>query len=138
MVRAAALVALALLAGCDRPDESVCLTPRAPIATPDTAEGWEGVAKHCIHRWSYRLARSRDPAETVAAAVMSGCQEPVSRYILEQDSERREALGDKFDRRVLSAKLGRVVPDVHSSYLRLRDDALFHVVQARAGNCKAD
>jgi hypothetical protein len=62
-----------------------------------------GFAEGCVHRWAYRLAASKEPAEVVAKAVTEGaCRLAVSRTPF---------------------------PDLY------RGEALFHVVQARAGRC---
>ncbi len=78
------------LAGCDRAPNNpkVCLEPPSLQSDLDSLgrngiapeERETGLANGCVHRWSYRLARSREPAEVVARAVVDGaCEETVRR-----------------------------------------------------------
>jgi hypothetical protein len=75
--------------------------------------------KACVHRWAYRLAGSRDPAKVVAEAVVDACNDVANYYpngaALTSSDEDREQY-----------KAARQVAE---------NDALFRVVQSRAGNC---
>jgi len=110
-MRSIALVALAL-AGCQqaqKADDRICLTAPSEIAPGDM--------KACVHKWAYRLARSSDPAETVAKAVVAACNDVANAAV---------------------EKLGTVNQvERYEGTVRLAEtDALFRVVQARAGHCE--
>lgn len=93
-------------------DPRICSEPRTQERDielwgklpPDDLARNMGFAEGCVHRWAYRLAAAKEPAEVVAKAVTEGaCRIAVSRT---------------------------PYPDLY------RGEALFHVVQARAGRCK--
>lgn len=112
-MRSIALVALAL-AGCQqaqKADDRICLTAPSEIAPGDM--------KACVHKWAYRLAQSSDPAETVAKAVATACND-VANYA--------------------AKKQGGTDQEIFENYASARQiaevDALFRVVQARAGHCE--
>lgn len=113
------MVALAMFAGCDRQDDRICSTPAAinTVAASSIAEK-EAVADGCVHRWSYRLARSNEPASEVAKAVVGGCQEPIGAWVTTRAIEDGQLTGDRalIERKEAMAR--------------------FHVVQARAGHCQ--
>ncbi len=78
------------LIGCNRVPNNpkICLEPPTLQADLDMfgasgiapVEREIGLANGCVHRWSYRLAQSREPADLVARAVVDGaCEEPVRR-----------------------------------------------------------
>ncbi len=113
-MRSIALVALAL-AGCQqaqKADDRICLTAPSEIAPGDM--------KACVHKWAYRLAQSSDPAETVAKAVVGACNE-VASYAAEKVSPGPTEAGSKAYQDALAIA---------------ETDALFRVVQARAGHCE--
>lgn len=90
-------------------NKSICLTP--PIRTDGEDH------KACAHRWAYKLAHVKEPVATVVDAVVVACEEPISTlsadmFIANPQSENR----DNIERWT-------------------RKEALFRVVQARAGNC---
>jgi hypothetical protein len=89
-----------LVSGCDNPPNNpkICSDPPSisremekfsgpHISKTDSANGF---ATGCVHRWSYALARSKEPAEVVSRAVVDGaCGLAVSRsgdrdYYLQQ------------------------------------------------------
>lgn len=138
VMRATVVLAVAAaLCGCDsgqvpqHPNPDVCDAPASPAVAKaeaqsqpgDTAKEKFGHARedadNCVHRLAYSLAHSPDRAETVADAVVAGCDGPISfatgwavagQLLTTQDPE-KELKG------------------------QMRDEALFRVVQARAGNC---
>jgi hypothetical protein len=139
-----ALVAMAavMLAGCNGKvsnDGRICTTP-PPLDISGNPEGnrvnpgWQRQnADGCVHRWAYRLAGSPDPATTVADAVMGACQDTVFRTALAKDADqqkRQEPTGG-FD-----TETGQDVNSYAEQWRELRNQALFNVVQARAGHCK--
>jgi len=95
------------LAACSQANERICYTPDAVPAVGD----WKG----CVHRWSYRLAVSSDPAPQVAQAVVGGCEEAVISGAISLPDDEGGYLKDAMD--------------------EARRLALFHVIQARAGHC---
>jgi hypothetical protein len=68
-------------------------------------------ATSCIHRWAYRLARAAGPNREIAEAVEGGCTDAIDRWATMFPDEEQ-----------------RIREDFHAL-------ALFHVVQARAGDC---
>jgi hypothetical protein len=109
-----ALAAAVTVSGCDRnqteraQDGRICLNP----PRVEKSGGWGD----CVHRWAYRLARSPDPAEVVAKAAVTACASDIAWQFNNAEPEQRE----------------RLLEDINRSAPQL---ALFHVVQARAGNC---
>lgn len=73
----------------------------------------------CIHKWAYRLARSQDPAEIVAKAVVTACND-VANYAVEHVPNITPE--QRIERYSGALAVGQVT-------------ALFRVVQARAGHC---
>lgn len=74
-----AITGVALLLGsCDRlPDDRVC-SPVIPVSTDPSDMFQKGeVARNCVQKWAYRLARSADPVEDVADAVMGACWDTI-------------------------------------------------------------
>ena len=110
------LLAVFALVSCDqieKPDDRICLTASANIEQGD----WNA----CVHKWAYRLARSPDPAEVVAEAAVEACEDAIEWEITE-------------------GRIGKLGPAAKAALTqKLRDtapkQALFRVVQARAGNC---
>lgn len=123
-------------------DSKICATPPPLDASPQAISDanskqadpyyQQTMATDCVNRWAYRLAKSPDPAPVVADAVMGACADLVFRlaYAQENDSKRRGKNENGFDsftgleanRYALTAK-------------EMRRQALFSVVQARAGKC---
>jgi hypothetical protein len=98
-------LALIILASCHPHNEQICSTP-PPLdfgAVPSAQD-----YNTCAHRWGYRLARSDEPAKTVAEAVYYGCKKEMS-----PDNYASDPSGEKA-----------------------KGFALFIVLQARAGNCR--
>ena len=110
-------------------DDRICLnpTPLAVGAADNIEKSWEqmGLTTDCIHRWSYRLARSTGPNREIAEAALGGCRDAVLREgnMMFQESTGREP--NAAEERSMYNALKEGYSEV----------ALFHVVQARAGNC---
>lgn len=114
------VTAVAVLAGCGRTvgaDERICQTP-APFGAPDQGIATAGEtipaagAHSCLHRWAYRLARAQEDPRLVADATVGACRDAIIAW---RNAERSPEM---------------------SSEPMVREYALFHVVQARAGNCQ--
>lgn len=109
------IMAVALVvSGCSQPsilakkqDDRICLNPPATQAQGDWAA--------CIHRWSYRLAGAPDTAKDIAPAVVAACSDAIAWQINHVKDNREQ----------LAADLMRSA----------NENALFRVVQARAGHC---
>lgn len=140
-MRRAIVLALLLLAGCDRAekiakygpaDGKVCLTP-PPVqtATPVTTADYERAADGCLHRWAYRLAAESEPSEAVAEAVVGGCQDPVFRWAASELRDRGQTDLSSFNSPFTGGRSDPVGLRVEQK-TRL---ARFYVVQARAGHC---
>jgi hypothetical protein len=88
--------------------------------------------EECTRRWAYSLAGSRDSAEVVSDAVVAACAPALSKW--NQASLGQAAGGGE---QALSLTTGQPTNPLaeHSSFAQGR--ALFYVVQARAGRCKA-
>ena len=130
-------VAGLLLAGCAAPAADICATPPPldpVLANKTDAASVTQLGLQCVHRWSYRLAGSSDPAPVVADAVMGACADLVFRtgYAQEMEAQTRNEnpqgfdsfTGEEANRYVIAAR-------------EMRRQAIFHIVQARAGNCPA-
>jgi len=98
-------------------------TPGAPLASTPVDTG--AAVDDCLHRWSYILAKSRDPADIVGRAAVAACASSLSAW-------NQQALGQAD---AISSTTGQTVNamSAHGDYAQGR--ALFYVVQARAGNC---
>lgn len=132
MHRSLLAVALATAAGltaCQdghRPVAGICkdFAKTAPIATEGAA-----VVEDCLHRWAYSLAGSRDDAGTVADAVIAACRAPLSRW----NQQGLTAVTPEATS-LLTGEPSNPIAE-HANFTK--DRALFYVVQARAGACKA-
>lgn len=127
----ACLLSLAV-AACSQGGERICSPPLPLSAAHDKLIVSQGVAEvlaareaaeACVHRWGYRLASAPDAAETVARAVVAGCDDAPA-YSLQA----RTALLQKHN---MAFDGGSMVAERE----RLKGLALFRVVQARAGRC---
>lgn len=112
--------ALALsLTACGGADDRICETAPSSINSGDMMA--------CVHKWAYRLARSDEPASVVAKAVVSACND-VADYAAERaaSSPAVQAAADPEQVRTEAYRGNIAVGETQ---------ALFRVVQARAGNC---
>lgn len=120
-MRAFVLSAL-LVSGCNqqsynqKADNRICLLSRT----------WaQGEMVNCVHDWAFRLAQSPDPAEVVAKAVTRACVN-----LIDQDAQRTavKVAGHPDEaRRQAFFKISMEV---------MEGQALFRVIQARAGHCE--
>ncbi len=126
-----AALAAVTLAGCEKSDRVAGLCKPFPeTATPATADG-ATVLEDCLHRWAYSLHSGRDEAAVVADAVVAACTAPLARWnqaTLTADAQPAEAP---------SLLTGETTNPIAQHGAFAEDRALFYVVQARAGACKA-
>ena len=126
------------LTGCGpRHDNTIC----APIIDPPTPKdsteavanqsdaGWQVArADACVHRQSYRLANSSDPATVVAKAVVEACGPPISSAARSAAMDEQEVGGTVPGWTIQSRITG-----IEAAYERF---ALSKVVEGRAGRCR--
>lgn len=108
-----------LLTGCGQDpggDDRICQTP-APFGAPAQGIATAGEtmpaagAHSCLHRWAYRLARAPEDPRLVADATVGACRDAITAW-----------------------RTAEQYPPMSADAM-VREYALFHVVQARAGNC---
>ncbi|OYY78967.1 MAG: hypothetical protein B7Y43_03570 [Sphingomonas sp. 28-62-20] len=100
------------LAACTpSPNDRICTTPTELPAVGD----WAG----CVHRWSYRLAKTEGPVSVIAKSVVGGCADAIA------------AADDQAANDAMAGETEKPKP-LADKALGL---ALFHVAQARAGHC---
>lgn len=86
-------IALVVLAGCENgADDKICSTAKTAIDSGDMMA--------CVHKWSYRLARSHDPVQVVAKAVVQACND-VANYAADEAAKAPavQAAGDPEETR---------------------------------------
>lgn len=134
LILAAALIALT---GCQKVvenDPRICTV--APLLADMPEEGRKSSLQkldECVHRWSYRLARSTDEAETVAKAVLGACELQLHDAVLDWPTPEDRQIKDPTLR---SAAIRIAENDGRAFLMEVTPTrALFHVVQARAGKC---
>jgi hypothetical protein len=103
----------------------------APVASSDPAIAFDD----CIHRWSYVLAPSRDPADVVAQASVEACSSILANWSqqIAQTSQPEPAQYSPRGRTEAAQAPDPQTQRMHAAEGR----ALFYVVQARAGSCAA-
>jgi hypothetical protein len=140
MIRKPVMAALALaalgLTACEQPGDGmanpkICADFKTNPGATAAADPSMPV-EECARRWAYSLAGSRDSAEVVAEAVVAACAPALGKW--NQASLGQAAGGGE---QALSLTTGQPTNPLaeHSSFAQGR--ALFYVVQARAGRCKA-
>jgi hypothetical protein len=145
------LLLLVTLSGCNPPEKreaTICVNILDEESYPaDTSA--EAKAKRCVHRWAYRLSPSHDTADIVAEAAVYACQDtlpamkaerlktvPEIARALSEKLGKDEAWAAAMEQRSISS--GKEIGLDAKAYEDLRAEALFRVLQARAGNCSAD
>lgn len=142
-------VALAL-AGCGRVGTSngaICTTPAIyPVGVnlpPVERSKW------CVHRWAYKLAQSNETVAVVADAAIGACLGALEGAQIEARGSQattvemmRKELGDAWAANTLgkdgSLFTGKQIALEAKVYEELRAEAVYRVVQARAGKCSPD
>jgi hypothetical protein len=151
---AVATMAAALLAGCNRqagaeggtvtlsggkyctpfpstPAATNAAIGLAPAASADPAVAFDD----CIHRWSYVLAPSRDPADVVAQASVEACSSILANWS-QQAAQTAPAEPTRYSSRGRGESAQPPNPEAQRMHAA-EGRALFYVVQARAGSCAA-
>jgi hypothetical protein len=123
-----------MLAACGaRPDSRICTTPATLIQV--AGRDPQQKSDSCVHRWAYRLARSNEAPAVVADAVMGACWDTLFPVVFASYDSARTNAPNNDPEVSLSMRTGREVPLGARVFEDQRAKALFHVVQARAGNC---
>jgi hypothetical protein len=104
-----------------------------PAAVVPAPGGEQAAFDDCLHRWAYRLARSGDDAENVGKAVMAACSPVLSRW--NQATVAAQPAGTPDS--AVSLVTGKESNTPADRFDMGQAKALFYVVQARAGNCRA-
>jgi hypothetical protein len=137
LVAVATLAALGLSA-CHKAggaNDRVCAAfPQTAVNAADAA----AVLDDCLHRWTYSLAASPDPAEAVAQASIAACAPALARW-----NQQGLAPGQGLDgapqpggsEAAPSLLTGQPTTPIAEHYTYAQGRALFYVVQARAGKC---
>ena len=146
-------VALALsvaLSGCGKingGNDAICTTPAiysVGIDKPPVER-----SKWCVHRWAYKLAPSSEPVGVVADAAIGACLDALQAAQVElgaYQADTRKNLEGRLEPEVaaraadegVSLFSGRSIGVAAKTYEDLRAEAVFRVVQARAGKCNPD
>lgn len=85
----------------------------------------------CLHRWSYTLAASTDPANLVADAALAACSESLSAW--NQSALTAGNAGGAVQ--APSLLTGQPTNPIVEHHGFAQGRALFYAVQARAGHC---
>jgi hypothetical protein len=125
-MRAAVMLALSLSAcnqsGFSQGDDNICFeAPPISMTEPKDLTTQLEARDGCIHRWAYRLSGAPDSANTIVDAVLAGCHDTITgtaAYMVKEGTATTASLQEALD--------------------DARRQALFNVVQARAGKCRAD
>jgi hypothetical protein len=132
LVVAASLAAVGLSACQDRKAVAGACKP-FPETAAAVADGPAAV-EDCLHRWAYTLAGAADDAGTVADAVVAACGAPLSRWNQQALSAGAASGQLQEGPSLLTGEQTNPIAE-HGNFAAGR--ALFYVVQARAGACKA-
>jgi hypothetical protein len=104
-------------------------------ATPPTnaasANGSAGVDE-CLHRWGYALAAAKENADVVAAATVTACNGAVAAW---NQQGLAQAGNQPTEAESLTTGQPTDLMGEHAQYAQAQ--AMFYVVQARAGKCGA-
>jgi hypothetical protein len=149
-LKAAQPIAVALivgLAGCDQASHGGELTAGAaglctPFKTEDAATARPAAAApaangsaavdECLHRWGYALAGARESADVTAAATVTACASVIANW---NQQGLAQAGQQPTDAQSLTTGEPTDLLGEHAQYAQ--SQALFYVVQARAGKCSA-
>lgn len=101
-------------------------------ATPGAGDPAAGL-DDCLHRWSYTLAASTDPANLVADAALAACGDALSSW--NQSALTAANAGGAVQ--APSLMTGEPTNPILEHHAFAQGRALFYVVQARAGHCAA-
>ena len=120
------VIGLAILSGCNNPNSDIC-TSISPLDINKASD--EAVAgrspdppEQCVHRWSYRLASAPGTNTEIAKAAVAACAETIDYAAM------------PFDKK-FAPNPREYESAVNELSEEILQQALFRVVQARAGNC---
>ena len=142
-LRALFLVSLGLT-GCNQGGDHLALgaagtcTPfkaadsSAPSPSNAAVADTSSAVDECLHRWGYALAPARENAEVIAAATVTACGSALSGWN-QQALNQNEQQPDQ----ATSLTTGQPTNLLAEHAQFAQSQALFYVVQARAGNCPA-
>jgi hypothetical protein len=138
------------LAGCGPSNRNSGLTvssaagPCTPFKGADAASPPAGApangsaaVEECLHRWGYALASAKETADVVAAATVTACSGPVANWnqqALGQASQQQQQQQDQPEEPT-SLTTGEPTNPMAEHAQFAQSEALFYVVQARAGKC---
>ncbi|WP_374469890.1 hypothetical protein [Phenylobacterium sp.] len=106
----------------------------APAAAP---AGPSAAMDDCLHRWGYALAKSSDPADQVAGAVLAACMPALARWNQQALAPSPGPVDGAPPAQAQSLVTGEDTNAMAERYRYAESRALFYVVQGRAGNCAA-
>ena len=129
--------------GCNQPSGSAPVSSGssgvcAPFKTAESAAPAPGLVApdqsanvvECLHRWAYALARAHESADVVAAATVTACGAEISSWNQQVLSQNQEQPSE-----ATSLTTGQRMSSINEHAQVAQSQALFYVVQARAGNC---
>lgn len=145
----AAMISLAL-AGCggSQAAPKICSSFLQPSSDQMAVLPWAEKLDVCLHKWSYRLAQSKEPASVVAIAAIGACQDALDARISEKlDKSVLQSMNAYNDGVEFARKKGLTPPATEwqpptaetiekQVSNHARTNAIFRVTQARAGNCE--
>lgn len=123
-MRGLIITSMLLVTGCSWADDSICSSRAAPVRGQGPAtntEDQEQATAHCVDKWATKLAVGPDSAPDVAEAVVRGaCDDAIQHLqgLTVPSDDPEQPAADPF--------------------ARWKDQALFIVIQTRAGNCLVD
>lgn len=118
---------------CTAPPDLASIKPIDPNTATSEVIYQERRATACVHLWAYRMASSDDDAGTVAKAVVQACEGAVNGHANAQGRVAMEPwMADD------AAEGINVFETIREQKVtQMEREALFRVVQARAGKCRA-
>lgn len=116
------------LAACNAPNSNVC----SSITQLDVGKAADRVLadelpdspEQCVHRWAYRLAVAAGSNTEIARAAVAACKEPIEYAAMPANKSIPGPVAYE-----------QAMKEVRADIL---EQALFRVVQARAGKCKVE
>jgi hypothetical protein len=102
----------------------------AAAVTPQGSADTSLAVDECLHRWGYALAASKETADIVAAATVTACGTAISNW-------NQQSLSQTNQQPQLGTSLttGQPIDQLGAHAQFVQSQALFYVVQARAGKC---
>jgi hypothetical protein len=102
----------------------------AATVTPQANADLSLTVDECLHRWGYALAASKETADVVAAATVTACGTAISNWNQQSLSQTSQQPQEGA-----SLTTGQPVDQLGAHAQFAQSQALFYVVQARAGKC---